>query len=166
MANPPDPQSPSSRYLAMPRLADQFKKFASLPQDVSMRRALADIQIPPDPLVTNMEANRASEFHKRLMQWISSFDAGLDEEFEVGVRLISFGQTLVFHLRSLGYYNPSLISFQGQTDAGDPVELIQHVSQISILLMKLPRKNPDEPKRPIGFQVGANPVESGEASTT
>jgi hypothetical protein len=35
---------------------------------------------------------------------------------------------------------------------GDPVELIQHVSQISILLMKLKRSDPEAPKRPIGFK--------------
>ena len=75
----------------------------------------------------------------------------MDDEHEVGVRLVNFGQTIVFHLEGLGWSNPSLISFRGKTDAGEPVELIQHVSQINIFLMKLPRKDPSKPKRLIGF---------------
>ena len=110
-----------------------------------------DIKLPRNPLVTSMEANYASEFHKRLVEWINDFNASLDNEYEVGVRLVSFGQTVLFHLEDIGYWNPSLISFSGKTEEGNPVELIQPVSQISILLTKLPRENPSLPKKPIGF---------------
>lgn len=77
----------------------------------------------------------------------------LDNEHEVGVRLVNFGQTVVFSLEDMRYCDPSLISFIGRTQEGQPVELIQHVNQISILLMKLPRQYPTEPKKPIGFRV-------------
>jgi hypothetical protein len=103
-----------------------------------------------DPVTAAAQANHASEFHKRLTEWIKKFDAELDQEHEVGVRLVSFGQAVVFHLEYIGYWNPSLISFRGTTDDGNPVELIQHVSQISILLQRLPRKDPSKPK--IGFK--------------
>jgi hypothetical protein len=106
---------------------------------------------PPSPLVTNVEANYASEFHKRLVAWINDFDSQLDQQHEVGVRLVSFGQTVVFHLADISYWNPSLIVFKGAMEDGQPVELIQHVSQISILLMRLPRKDPNQPKTRIGF---------------
>lgn len=98
-------------------------------------------------------SNLASQFHKRLVQWISTFDASLDDRYEVGVRLVSFGQSVTFHLTNLGYWDPSLVSFTGLTAEGDPVELIQHVSQISILLLKLPRADPSKPKEPIGFYL-------------
>jgi hypothetical protein len=104
-----------------------------------------------NPIVEAVIANYASEFHKRLANWIGNFERGMDDEHEVGVRLVNFGQTIVFHLEGLGWSNPSLISFSGKTGDGEPVELIQHVSQISILLMKLPRKDPSKPKRQIGF---------------
>jgi len=110
-----------------------------------------------NPLLDRADQNLASEFHGRLRTWISNFDRSLDEEHEVGVRLVSFGQTVVFHLERIGYWNPSLISFSGHTDDGNPVELIQHVSQISILLTKVARQNPALPKRPIGFGVGEVP---------
>jgi hypothetical protein len=105
-----------------------------------------------NPVVRHVEGNYASEFHRRLVEWINDFDQDLDAAHEVGVRLVSFGQAVTFHLEDIGYWNPSLISFTGKMDDGAPVELIQHVSQISVLLVKLPRQNPDEPKRRIGFQ--------------
>jgi hypothetical protein len=109
-------------------------------------------QIETPQFVKNAEDGLASEFYKRLVKWINDFDKSLDQKHEVGVRLVSFGQSIVFHLESMGHWNPFLISFHGTTDNGQPVELIQHVNQISILLMKLPRKNPEKPKEPIGFK--------------
>jgi uncharacterized protein DUF6173 len=123
--------------------------------DLSNMR-MPEIKIPPNPLVLAAEANYASEFHKRLLNWIAAFETSLDDAHEVGIRLVSFGQALVFHLTDIGYWNPSLMSFKGVTDAGDPVELIQHVTQISLLLMKLPRRDPTAPKRPIGFCAEAD----------
>ncbi len=64
---------------------------------------------------------------------------------------MNFGQSITFHIEDIGYWNPSLITFTGQTETDEPVELIQHVSQISVLLMKLKRKDMQQPKRPIGF---------------
>jgi hypothetical protein len=115
-----------------------------------------EIQIPRNLLVENVQDNYASEFYRRLAEWISDFDNSLDNDSEVGVRLVNFGQTVVFTLEGMGYYNPSLILFRGHTEDGSPVELIQHVSQISILLMKLPRKNPEQPKKALGFQIVSN----------
>lgn len=114
---------------------------------------LPDIRPAPNPLVMEAQDNYASEFHKRLMKSIDDFDATLDQAHEVGACLVSFGQSVIFHLHGIGYWNPSLIMFRGTTDDGSPVELIQHVSQINVLLMKLPRKDPSQPKRRIGFIV-------------
>ena len=87
----------------------------------------------------------------RLRAWITSFDSELDAEHEVGIRLVSFGQTCVFHLTGLDFWDPSLVSFVGKTDEGNPVELIQHVTQISVLLLKMPRLDKSKPKEPFGF---------------
>ena len=122
---------------------------------------------PPDysrflsnPVELAARANYASEFYHKLVSWINDFDSSLDNEHQVGVRLVSFGQTVTFSLDDINYWNPSLIAFQGHTKDGDPVELIQHVSQISVLLMKLPRDDPDSPKKPIGFHTELEANES------
>lgn len=116
-----------------------------------------DKQLLPFPsidvsrLVPPKDPNLADEFYKRLVQWINNFHRSLDEAHEVGVRLVSFGQTVTFHVDDIGFWNPSLISFRGKNENGEAVELIQHVSQISILLVALKREGLNQPKRPIGF---------------
>jgi hypothetical protein len=126
----------------------------------SFQASVSDYIPPPTRLAIAAELNYTSEFYKRLAKWISDFDAGLDEAHEVGVRLVNFGQSVTFRLNNIGYWNPSLISFHGVTEDGNPVELIQHVSQISVLLMKLPRPNPSAPK--IGFAVRVESENGGK----
>ena len=99
----------------------------------------ASFTIPENPVITTAKSNYASEFYKRLVEWINKYETGLDPEHEVGVRLVSFGREVIFHLTSISYWNPSLIKFEGTLDDGTPVELIQHVTQISILLTKVNR---------------------------
>jgi|SRR5471030_195089 len=98
-----------------------------------------------------VSGNFANEFHKRLIVWINDFHASLSDEYEVGGQLASFGKNIEFHFTDIGYWNPSLISFIGILEDGSPVELVQHVSQINVLLIRKKRLKPEEPKRPIGF---------------
>ncbi len=130
---------------------ENIKKALSNPLD-DIKKSMLTERLPQTPIfVPPTNENWASEFHERLVTWINEFENSLDEEHEVGIRLVSFGQVLTFHLLDIGYWNPSLISFKGLTENNEPVELIQHVSQISILLQKVKRLNPEEPKRKIGF---------------
>ena len=105
----------------------------------------------PEVMLPPKDQNLADEFHRRLINWINDFHKSLDEEHEVGARLVNFGQTVTFHIEDISYWNPSLISFIGKNELGEPVELVQHVSQISILLVAMKRENIEKPKRPIGF---------------
>lgn len=97
------------------------------------------------------DSQLASGYHKRLIQWINDFHKSVGDEYEAGACLVNFGQRITFHIEDVGYWNPSLISFNGIAEDGSPVELIQHINQINILLMKLKRGEPEKPKRPIGF---------------
>ncbi|WP_267411858.1 DUF6173 family protein [Pantoea sp. GM_Pan_4] len=99
----------------------------------------------------SVTGNFANEFHRRLIVWINNFHKDLGDEFEVGGQLASFGRIIEFHFTNIGYWDPSLISFIGVLEDGSPVELVQHVSQINVLLIKKKRLNLEQPKRPIGF---------------
>lgn len=109
--------------------------------------------IPRSPQIENALGERASSVFKHLRVLIREFDAEIDSAHQLGVRLVSFGQAVVIQLRGITYRDPSLIILRGLTDSGDPVELIQHVSQLSILLMKLPRIDKAKPKPKIGFDA-------------
>ncbi|MBB1449726.1 hypothetical protein H5159_01315 [Pseudoalteromonas sp. SG43-1] len=111
---------------------------------------MAELLSPPGlPEIKNQ--NSASEFHDRLIAWINDFHRGLDDEHEAGAQLVNFGQSITFHIEDIGYWNPSLISFIGKNENGETIKLVQHVSQISVLLIGLKRTNLEQPKRPIGF---------------
>jgi len=109
------------------------------------------------------KASLASEFCERLEHEIRLFDGELDQDHEVGMKLVTYGQAITIHVTGLGYYNPSLIMFFGATEDRDRVQLIQHVSQISFLLVALPKLNPNEPKRAFGFEQGVPPTENANS---
>jgi Family of unknown function (DUF6173) len=97
------------------------------------------------------QANSAEGFVRRIHARMVDFGKGLDATQEVGIAMVHFGQNVALHVRALGYIEPGLIVFTGVTADGSPVQLIQHLHQISFLLMKVPVTDPDAPKRQIGF---------------
>lgn len=98
------------------------------------------------------QQNLASEFCMKLHKEINDFDLNLDIESEVAIRLVSFGETIQFGIENIGFSDPSLIIFSGHTSDGSHVQLVQHVNQISMLLLAAKRPEPEKPKLPIGFR--------------
>ncbi|WP_378954106.1 DUF6173 family protein [Pelosinus sp. sgz500959] len=93
----------------------------------------------------------AKNIFNELIQRIQKFEFELNEEHEVGMQLVSFGESTQFSVLRLGYTDPSIIWFEGVLPDGSHVELIQHVTQISFLMVALKRQDPEKPKAPIGF---------------
>ena len=93
----------------------------------------------------------ADAFYDRLISIIIDFEKNLKYDEEVGARLVSFGENIIIHIDYLGYWNPSLIYFYGRDNNDRGVQLVQHVSQISVLLVKVPRTNPERER--IGFKM-------------
>jgi len=81
--------------------------------------------------------------------YVQSFERELDDDHEVGVRLVSFGSEVRFHVQEIGFSKPNIVTFYGVTVHKEKVQLIQHVSQLSFLLMAV-KKIEDKPCR-IGF---------------
>lgn len=103
----------------------------------------------PDLTALRRSQNPAEWMHERLGKYIKEFEAGLDDEHEIGAHLVSFGQNISFHIQEVGYYGPDIISFTGLDQDGRRVNLIQHISQLSVLLVAM--KKLDARPRRIGF---------------
>jgi hypothetical protein len=99
---------------------------------------------------THNNNNPVIAVYTALCDYIRGFEEILDDTQEVGARLVSFGNTVTFHVRNIDYSQPSVITFDGVTDEGNKVRLVQHVTQLSVLLIALPVRA-GEQKRPIGF---------------
>ena len=103
----------------------------------------------PDLPTQHMWADSQFEILKK---YITAFEAGLDDEHEVGVMLTNFGQPILMSVTNITYEESVLMVFKGFVN-GREATLIQHINQLNFLLTTV-EKEPDRPKRKIGFSVG------------
>lgn len=95
------------------------------------------------------QANPVIRASENIRKYIETFEASLDPDHEVALRIASFGGVVTFHAETIGFAKPDLITFIGVTPEGDRVQLVQHFSQLSFLL-KAVKKTQAEARR-IGF---------------
>ena len=98
------------------------------------------------------DQNSASEILRKLEVNIQTFEGVLTDLEEVAFKLVSFGKSETIIVHSIEYWNPNLIVFIGVNQKGQKVQLIQHVSQLSFLLVATPVKDPIKNRRRIGFE--------------
>ncbi len=84
-----------------------------------------------------------------IKKYIRDFEANLDEEHEAAFQLTNFGQSILMNVTDITYEKSVLLVFKGFVN-GQEATLIQHINQLNFLLMKV-KKEPDKPKRRIGF---------------
>ena len=110
---------------------------------------------PFDPAASSLQIkykDDANTIAGYIVKAVNQYNSRLDEDYEVGLMLASFGQTVTVNIKAIGYEGAKLIRFIGNINGtGAPVELFQHVSQLNFLLISLPRHNREEPKQQIGF---------------
>jgi hypothetical protein len=100
---------------------------------------------------------RAAEaMFNRIVSYIREFETNLDKEHEIGARMVSFGDTVQFHIVDMGYWNPDIVTFDGLDEAGRRMKLIQNVSQLNVLLIAMPKRIEHEEPRRIGFILEKN----------
>lgn len=86
-----------------------------------------------------------------IRDYIMEFQQSLDNEHDVALLLTHFGNSILMEVTHIGYEESVLVVFKGFVN-GRQSTLIQHVSQLNFLLTSVP-KEPDKPKRQIGFNV-------------
>ena len=102
---------------------------------------------------TPVEAKSPAEWaYERLILYIQNFEEQLDNEHEIAMGFTG-GDAGVLRIEGIGFFDPDIVTFYGTDMGGAKTQLIQHVSQLSVLLRALP-KQPEapEPNR-IGFRL-------------
>ena len=108
----------------------------------------------PIPKMPRLKSD-AEWTHERLKKYIEDFEKELDDEHQVGIKLVSFGNGNSFYVEDIGYWGPDLICFYCyDKNTESEVQLIQNVSQINLLLMALPIIK--EVRKKVGFRVNNN----------
>lgn len=112
--------------------------------------------VPSEPLpdaVKNKPVERKSPAewaYERLVLYIQQFEKQLDGEHEVAMGFVG-AEAGVLRIEGIGFFDPDMITFYGSDAAGVKMQLIQHVSQLSVILRALPKQQETEEPRRIGF---------------
>ena len=90
--------------------------------------------------------------YERLILYIQNFEEQLDNEHEIAVGFTGGGAG-VMRIEGIGHFDPDIVTFYGTDESGAKTQLIQHVTQLGVMLRALPKQVlAEEPKR-IGFRL-------------
>jgi hypothetical protein len=86
--------------------------------------------------------------YERLIMYIQNFEKTLDNNQE-----FAGDSSGVIKIEGMGYYDPDIVTFYGLDPSGTKTQLVQHVTQLSVMLRALPKDvEAEEPNR-IGFRL-------------
>jgi hypothetical protein len=107
----------------------------------------------------------AASAYARLVGYIRNFEAQLNHAEEVAVGFAG-GEAGILRIEGLGYVDPDILTFYGRNEEGARTQLVQHVTQLSVILRAVPKRIPEEPARRIGFRLpeGWRGGDAGDAS--
>ena len=110
-------------------------------------------------------ASPAGRAYKKLVGYIRHFEAELDPAHEVAMGFAG-GEAGTLRIEGIGYSAPDILTFYGRDDNDARTQLVQHVSQLAVILRAVPVRVPDAPPRRIGFrlQEGWQGGDAGDAS--
>lgn len=101
--------------------------------------------------------------YERLIMYIQNFEKTLDNTQEFAV-----DSSGVIKIEGMRYYDPDIVTFYGSDPSGTKTQLVQHVTQLSVMLRALPKDvEAEEPNR-IGFRLAQDLDEEdtkGDATT-
>jgi hypothetical protein len=93
--------------------------------------------------------------YERLILYIRSFEEQLDATQEVAMGFTGSAAG-VLRIEGIGYFDPDLVTFYGRDEAGVKTQLIQHVTQLNVILRAVPKAVTDDAPRRIGFRLAAD----------
>ncbi len=114
---------------------------------------------------TTASLSPAASAYARVVNYIRNFEAQLNHAEEVAVGFAG-GEAGILRIEGLGYFDPDILTFYGRDEDGARTQLVQHVTQLSVILRAVPKRSPEEPARRIGFRLpeGWRGGDSGDAS--
>ncbi|UWP89287.1 hypothetical protein K3X13_00700 [Aliiroseovarius crassostreae] len=114
-----------------------------------------DQPLPEKMAATPVEQKSAAQWaYERLILYIKNFEEQLDNEHEVAMGFTG-GDAGVLRIEGIGFFDPDVITFYGTDQSGARTQLIQHVSQLSVMLRALPVAVEAEAPKRIGFRLAA-----------
>ncbi len=152
---------------AKPSLSDQISTTAEAQEASALpsaRVVLAEpggrptaevVPLPPELAEQPIEEKSPAQWaYERLVLYIQNFEEQLDDEHEVAMGFTG-GDVGVLQIEGLGYYAPDIVTFYGKDEEGARTQLIQHVTQLNVMLVAMPKDEAKQEPRRIGFRLAA-----------
>ncbi|MDB5659649.1 MAG: hypothetical protein JWS10_2264 [Cypionkella sp.] len=127
----------------------------------------AEQQPLPDALKNRPVAQKspAEWAYERIILYIRNFESQLNAQQEIAMGFAG-SEAGILKIEGLGFFDPDLLTFYGRDEDGVKTQLIQHVSQLSVMLRAIPKATPEQPPIRIGFRLATGWMggESGDGS--
>jgi hypothetical protein len=134
---------------AMPRGRDVH--VTDGPEDQDVPEAVARVPVE--------QKSPAQWAYERLVLYIRKFEETLDDEHEAAMGFAG-GDIGVLRIEGMGYFDPDIVTFYGSDPTGAKTQLVQHVTQLNVMLRALPKAPEHDAPQRIGFRL-AEDLERG-----
>ena len=114
------------------------------PGDQAMPKAVTN-----QPVAKKSPAQWAYE---RVAMYLKNFEEQLDADHEMAMGFTG-ADAGILRIEGMGYFDPDIVTFYGSDPAGGRTQLVQHVSQLNVMLRALPKEKEDAEPRRIGFRL-------------
>lgn len=105
------------------------------------------------------EKSPAEWAYERLILYIKNFESLLEGDEEVAMGFTDSGAGVI-RIEGIGYFDPDIVTFYGSDGSGARTQLVQHVTQLNVLLRAVPKPQEAEAPRRIGFRLAQSLEES------
>ncbi|MEO0944161.1 MAG: DUF6173 family protein [Pseudomonadota bacterium] len=122
-------------------------------KEVHTEVQVQDTALPKGMVKKPVEQKSPAEWaYQRLILYIQNFEKMLEKEEEVAMGFTDTGGGFL-RIEGLGHFDPDIVTFYGTDQTGSKVQLVQHVSQLNVLLRAMPKQVDAEEPRRIGFRL-------------
>ncbi|WP_299624915.1 DUF6173 family protein [uncultured Tateyamaria sp.] len=90
--------------------------------------------------------------YERIIMYLKNFEESLDNEHEVAMGFTG-GDAGVLRIEGMGYFDPDIVTFYGSDPTGAKTQLVQHVTQLNVMLRTLPKAVETAAPNRIGFRL-------------
>jgi hypothetical protein len=98
--------------------------------------------------------------YERIVMYIQKFEETLNADEEIGLGFAG-GNVGTLRIQGMGYFAPDIITFYGQDPDGAKTQLIQHVTQLNVMLVAAPKEQSGFAANRIGFKLADKLREKG-----
>jgi hypothetical protein len=99
--------------------------------------------------------------YERVVLYLKNFEEQLDNDHEMAMGFAG-GNTGVLRIEGMGYFDPDIVTFYGSDPEGGRTQLVQHVTQLNVMLRALPKRVREAAPRRIGFRLVEDLEKAGE----